>query len=91
MIRDMIVYIKVNIKENYDKKDLKMLAENIKEELICGLTDIDLYVEPLDLTMTSGKLEKDKAYREFYFGKRRGCRVAAPSFYVSSFVSSFSK
>ena len=28
-------------------------------------SDIDLYVEPLDLTMTSGKLEKNKAYREF--------------------------
>ena len=28
-------------------------------------SDIDLYVEPIDLTMTSGKLEKNKAYREF--------------------------
>ena len=28
-------------------------------------SDIDLYVEPLDLAMTSGKLEKNKAYREF--------------------------
>ena len=28
-------------------------------------SDIDLYVEPLDLAMTSGELEKNKAYREF--------------------------
>ena len=28
-------------------------------------SDIDLYVEPRDLAMTSGKLEKNKAYREF--------------------------
>ena len=28
-------------------------------------SDIDLYVEPLDLAMTSGGLEKNKAYREF--------------------------
>lgn len=28
-------------------------------------SDIDLYVEPRDLTMTSGKLEKNKTYREF--------------------------
>ena len=28
-------------------------------------SDIDLYVEPRDLTMTSGKLERNKTYRKF--------------------------
>lgn len=28
-------------------------------------SDIDLYVEPRDLAMTSGKLERSRAYREF--------------------------
>lgn len=28
-------------------------------------SDIDLYVEPRDLAMTSGKMEKNKEYREF--------------------------
>ena len=28
-------------------------------------SDIDLYVEPRDSAMTSGKLERNKAYREF--------------------------
>ena len=42
-----------------------ILFGSVARNEITETSDIDLYVEPLDLAMTSGELEKNKAYREF--------------------------
>ena len=58
MIRDIIVYTNMNIKGSYCKRNLEMLAEDIKEELIRGLTDI--FKNNITMIILYGSVERNE-------------------------------